>query len=307
MWVTVSPSGTPVRQPCGRSPATRHTVLVQGDHGARAVPADLDGRVVRSIDHRLDDVQREHSVRILWAVESGSRAWGFPSPDSDYDARFLFLRPTTDYLSPWLARDVIETPLDGIYDVNGWDLRKALDLMTRGNATPLEWLRSPIVYGGDPAAAAALLDLAHRIAEPELLGRHYASVGRQQWERSGAAASEGALARLKGVFYAVRPAAVLHWMSLHADAPVPPMRLQALLDEAPPPAGVVDAISELLELKAQTREMGAGPVPDPIRRFVDDQLYAPRWEGTGQRRRPVDQVRAEAADAFRALLDPFPA
>jgi predicted nucleotidyltransferase len=111
---------------------------------------------------------------------------------------------------------------------------------------------------------------------------------------------------LKGVFYALRPAAVLHWMSLHANGSVPPMRLQTLLVEAPPPAEVVASISELLGLKAQTREMGAGAVPEPIRRFVVDQLYAPRWDGTGERRRPEAEARAEAADLFRALLDPFP-
>lgn len=77
---------------------------------ARAVPDDMDADVVRAIDRRLADLEESNGVRILWAVESGSRAWGFPSPDSDYDARFLYVRPTQDYLSPWLARDVIETP-----------------------------------------------------------------------------------------------------------------------------------------------------------------------------------------------------
>lgn len=271
---------------------------------ARAVPDDMDADVVRAIDRRLADLEQSNGVRILWAVESGSRAWGFPSPDSDYDARFLYVRPTQDYLSPWLARDVIETPLEGVFDVNGWDLRKALDLMTRGNATPLEWLRSPIVYGGEPGAAQSLLALADRIAEPDLLGRHYASVGRQQWERCGAAGSDGEVARLKGVFYAVRPSAVLHWMAQHPDSAVPPMRLQSLLAEAPPPAAVVDALTELVERKATTREMGSGRVAEPVRRFVTQQLYDERWDGTGTRRRPLTEARADAAEVFRSLLAP---
>lgn len=270
------------------------------------MPPEMDPGVVSAIDDRLDGVERKQGVRILWAVESGSRAWGFPSPDSDYDARFIYVRPTSDYLSPWVPRDVIETPLEGVYDVNGWDVRKALDLMTRGNATPLEWLRSPIVYGGDPAAAGALLDLADRIAEPELLARHYLSVGRQQWERCGAMSSDGTLARLKGVFYALRPAVVLHWMDLHRDGSVPPMRLQTLMDEAPPPEAVVEATSDLLDRKAQSRELGAGPVPEPVRRFIADQLYTSRWDGTGARRRPVADARHEASAVFRALLSPFP-
>ncbi|MFE3443732.1 DNA polymerase beta superfamily protein [Nocardia sp. NPDC059180] len=83
------------------------------------------------------------------AIESGSRAWGFPSPDSDYDCRFLYVASLDTYLSPWRTRDVIETPLVGLLDVNGWDLGKALRLLVKGNAVLIEWLQSPIVYRGD--------------------------------------------------------------------------------------------------------------------------------------------------------------
>lgn len=272
----------------------------------RAVPRDLDPEVVGAIDARLAELEDRFGVRILWAIESGSRAWGFPSPDSDYDARFIYVCRTREYLSPWPPRDVIETPVEGLFDVNGWDVRKAVDLIVRGNATPLEWLRSPIVYRGVRARQQSLLDLASRVAEPELLGRHYASVGKQQWERCGAVESGRGEAKLKGVFYAVRPAAVLHWMSHHPEAPVPPMKLQTLLDEAPPLPDVLEAVTELLEAKGRTREMGAGVVPDPIRRFVTQQLYSSRWDGSGRRRHPEREARAEAADVFRGLLDPFP-
>ena len=76
---------------------------------------------------------RSTGARIPWAIESGSRAWGFPSPDSDYDCRFLFIRPRDQYLSLWPARDVMEPPLDKTYDVNGWDLAKAVKLVVKGN------------------------------------------------------------------------------------------------------------------------------------------------------------------------------
>jgi hypothetical protein len=102
---------------------------------ARAVPSSLDTTVVAEIDRRLSAASAEHGVRIPWAIESGSRAWGFPSPDSDYDCRFLFIRPREQYLSLWPARDVIETPLDNTYDVNGWDLAKTVKLVVKGNAT----------------------------------------------------------------------------------------------------------------------------------------------------------------------------
>lgn len=114
----------------------------------------FDAATVERIQTRLDEVERDHGVRVLWAVESGSRAWGFPSPDSDYDCRFFYVRRHDDYLSPWRPRDVIETPLDDVLDVNGWDLIKAIRL-----AAALHWTRtlgSPV----PPMNLSALLEEA---------------------------------------------------------------------------------------------------------------------------------------------------
>ena len=114
----------------------------------------FDAATVERIQARLDEVERDHGVRVLWAVESGSRAWGFPSPDSDYDCRFFYVRRHDDYLSPWRPRDVIETPLDDVLDVNDWDLIKAIRL-----AAALHWTRtlgSPV----PPMNLSALLEEA---------------------------------------------------------------------------------------------------------------------------------------------------
>src|SRR5690349_6432057 len=161
----------------------------------RHLPEDFDPAAVAAIDHRLDAVAVEHEVAIPWAIESGSRAWGFPSPDSDYDCRFVFVRPVRAYLDPWPPRDVIETPLEGVLDTNGWDLRKAVQLAVAGNATVGEWLRSPWVYRGEPAFAADLLGLVDDVIDPVLLRRHYLHVGLAQW---GAAGDTGTV-RLKKV------------------------------------------------------------------------------------------------------------
>src|ERR1043165_8193851 len=115
----------------------------------RTIPQSMDRAAVALIDARLDDVRSQHNVQMLLAIESGSRAWGFPSPDSDYDCRFLYVRSAEQYLSPWVKRDVIETPLDAVLDVNGWDWGKAIKLVLKGNAVVIEWLQSPIVYRGD--------------------------------------------------------------------------------------------------------------------------------------------------------------
>ena len=98
------------------------------------------------IDAALTQIETDHQVRILYACESGSRAWGFASTDSDYDVRFIYVHPRDWYLSVFQGRDVIELPIDSVLDVNGWDLRKSLQLLEQSNPTLLEWIQSPIVY-----------------------------------------------------------------------------------------------------------------------------------------------------------------
>ena len=108
----------------------------------------MDGEKVALIDALLDRIVREHNVYLPLAVESGSRAWGFSSLDSDYDCRFVFVRPIASHITPWPVRDVIEFPPEDDLDANGWDLGKALRLLLKGNAVIVEWLRSPVIYRG---------------------------------------------------------------------------------------------------------------------------------------------------------------
>lgn len=98
------------------------------------------------IAEKLCEIETQEQVNILYAVESGSRAWGVASPDSDYDVRFVYLRPLDGYLKLEKTADVIEWQLDEVLDINGWDLKKALQQFHKGNATLFEWGRSPVVY-----------------------------------------------------------------------------------------------------------------------------------------------------------------
>jgi len=245
-----------------RRPAPMRAATVPG---VRQIPPSLDPLVVAQIDDRLDGVERDDGVRILWAIESGSRAWGFPSPDSDYDCRFLYVRPVDDYLALRRRRDVIETPLDDVFDVNGWDLRKALGLLVKGNATVGEWLRSPIVYRGDATFRDALLTVADDVVDRAGLARHYVHVARNNLhllDRSG---------RLKKFLYALRPALILRWLRVHPGATVPPMDVATLLTES----DVTDAaraVRDLIAVKSATRELSAAPVPAELRQFVDAEL-----------------------------------
>lgn len=262
-------------------------------------PAGLAPGQVRAVGRALAAVEREHHVRIVLAVESGSRAWGFPSPDSDYDCRFLFVRRPQDYLSPWLRRDVIELPLQDELEINGWDVGKALKLLLKGNAVAIEWLTSPITYRADPAVRAALLEFARRRANRTGVARHYLHLGEKQ-RRTYFAPGKDVL--LKKLFYALRPAAALRWLRLHPEASLAPMHFPTLLAESSPPPDVAEISAELMRRKAVTRELGAAPLPRPIETFIDAEFAIAR-ESLPARSPGVNEVAREEAEAlFRAAI-----
>ncbi len=212
--------------------------------------ADVRGHV----SNTLHDVAREHGVGILYAAESGSHAWGFGSPDSDYDVRFIYAHPPIWYLDLAEPRDVIERPLDQhLVDLAGWDVRKALRLLLKSNPALYEWLVSPIVYADDGhfrARAKALFELH---ANPRALAAHYWNIARGQWKSEIDGRAE---VRLKKYFYVVRPLLSLEQVVAHG-AP-PPMDIAQLLAAADLPSTVAAAIHDLLVTKRVTPEFGTG-------------------------------------------------
>jgi uncharacterized protein len=268
----------------------------------RNLPADFAPDVVADIDALLRNVERDQRVTIPLAIESGSRAWGFSSPDSDYDCRFLYVRSRDQYVSPWTARDVIETPLIGDLDVNGWDLGKALKLMLKGNAVIIEWLRSPITYTGDAAFREDFLALSRRLANRTLIARHYLHLGVKQRQTYF---GDGKDVTLKKLFYALRPAATLRWMRMRPAEPHAPMHFPTLMAECDPPRDVVGFVDALLELKAQTRELGSAPLPAPIVNFVDSEFELARSRFEQGRFTVPNEAKEEAATFFRMAVDRF--
>lgn len=255
----------------------------------RSIPDDFDAATVAEIDARLDAILRNEDVSIPLAIESGSRAWGFASPDSDYDCRFLYVRRRRDYLTLWPRRDVIETPLEGLLDANGWDIAKALRLLVKGNAVAIEWLRSPIAYRGNQAFRDDMLAFADAHVPLPLVRRHYLHLGRQQWIR--AVAADGMA--IKRLFYILRPAAVLRWMRLHPGL-TPPMHFQTLIAECDPPATVGAIVAELIARKAETRELGLAPMPAELAAFATAEFATAEAEAKGR----ADPRSQAAADGF---------
>lgn len=238
----------------------------------------------------LAAIEQEEGVRILLAIESGSRAWGFPSRDSDYDVRFVFIRPLNDYLRISRPRDIIERPIDDELDLIGWDLSKALGLMLRSNAVIGEWLAAPIVYRSDPAAVAELRILVRKAAHIPALAYHYDRLARGAW-----VAGEGDI-RLKSYCYAVRPVLALRWLR-ERGTPLP-MDLPALLAGVVIPKPVEEAIGDLLSRKAVATEADTTPRHPALEGFLSDGLAV-------RMARPVawDQDSARVtADALFARL-----
>ena len=153
------------------------------------------------IPAKLATLAQQENLHFLLAVESGSRAWGFASPDSDYDVRALYIRPSAHYLAIDEGKDTFEFIEDEWFDVGAWDIRKALRLLRKSNAVLLEWLRSPVVYAADSAFVRDLNTLAPQYAQAAPLLHHYRGIARNAL---GAMDLHGEI-RLKKWFYVLRP------------------------------------------------------------------------------------------------------
>jgi len=200
---------------------------------------------------KLTAMAAEEGVRILYAAESGSRAWGFASPDSDYDVRFIYAHERDWYVKLWEDRDVIERALDERrVEHAGWDIRKTLRLLLKSNPVLYEWLVSPIVYVDGPLRAD-LKALFEAHASPRALAHHYWSIARGQWRSEIAGKTQ---VRLKKYFYIVRPLLSLAWL-MERGTP-PPMSIGDLLDQSEMRPSARHAVEALLDEKRETGELG---------------------------------------------------
>lgn len=208
------------------------------------------------IQNKLYKIAKEHNIHILLAVESGSRAWGFPSKNSDHDVRFIYARKKNDYLTVQNYRDVVEVDIaDDDYlqvplDLNGWDIRKALQLALRSNAVLIEWLASPIIYAKDVDMTNILKLFAHKVTDINLLKKHYYKTTCASWKQI---VENADYAKLKLYCYAFRPALALYWLN-YFNAP-PPMNMDLLLTNPIVPENLKIELHRFIELKANAIEI----------------------------------------------------
>lgn len=208
---------------------------------------------------KLKQIEKEKGVKILFAVESGSRAWGFASPDSDYDIRFIYKHEADYYLSLWEKPDVIEFMTEDDLDGSGWDLRKAVKLLAKSNAPLLEWLYSPVVYFENKEFAIAMRELANDCFSPIATLHHYLGTTKNFME-----VCEQEEVKLKSYFYALRTALAGKWII--ENNRFPPVDFMELLPIAP--QKIQEKIIELMLIKASQDEKYLHPRETLITEFL---------------------------------------
>lgn len=224
---------------------------------------------------RLREIERQKGVEILVAVEAGSRAWGFHSPDSDYDVRFIYRRPLAYYLSIHERRDVIEPKCDFPLDFAGWDVKKALFQMHRGNPALFEWLQSPIVYMTSPARSSLSTLMAPYFNARSAI-YHYLHMASNNYKTY----IEGnPTPRLKKYLYVIRPLFACMYIEVHHT--MPPVGYRELvhriitngdLEPMQVPVSVWEAESDLLARKMAGYELGEGAAITVLNEWIEEKM-----------------------------------
>lgn len=222
--------------------------------------------ITKTIHAVLRQIELEEKVRVLYACESGSRAWGFSSQDSDYDVRFLYLHPLEWYLSIDDRREVIERPITMGLDVNGWDLRKALRLFRKSNPPLIEWLGSPIIYIEQCTLAATLRRMAKTFYSPQACIYHYLHMAEGNYREY----LKGETVWIKKYFYVLRPILAIKW--IEQGYGVAPTEFNILVNKLVINQSLRIEIDRLIAQKSQGDELAIGPRIPAISEFIETEI-----------------------------------
>ncbi|MCL2457405.1 MAG: nucleotidyltransferase domain-containing protein [Desulfobulbus sp.] len=259
-----------------------------------SIPAET----LTTVQAKLDDIEREHGVKVLYAVESGSRGWGFASADSDFDVRFIYVHEPEWYLgvAPEEKRDVLELGIEmtpaGELDINGWELRKALKLFRQSNPPLLEWLSSPVVYREAGPLASLLRNTASSCVSPARTWHHHRSMMKKcrarYWDKEPS---------IKAWFYLLRPLLAMRW--IEQGKGVPPMRFDLLMDGVIADAALRKELNSLVEIKRSGGEKDSFTPPSLTAAFVNNERDRLERETPAL---PAEQQQANLDAMFMAVL-----
>lgn len=216
-------------------------------------------------------IEEDFNVRILYAVESGSRAWEFPSNDSDYDVRFIYVHKKDDYLAIdqmgiGKKRDVIELPINDLLDITGWELTKALRLFRKSNPPLMEWLQSSIVYYKAFSTIDQMKVLSKNTFAPNSCIHHYLNMASNNFREY----LQGDKVKIKKYFYVLRPVLAARWIEKYNE--FPPLEFPKLLEDLLPEGELKKQIQILLQRKLNGEEFDVEQKIEVINRFLNDEI-----------------------------------
>ncbi len=217
------------------------------------------------IQKKLEEIEKQENVRIILAIESGSRAWGFESADSDYDVRFIYVREPEMYLRLDPVRDVIEWQLDEVFDISGWDIKKALQLLYKSNPTLFEWINSPIVYK-ETIEGRELRELSKQYFDVKKSVMHYLNMTSSTFEYY----LQNKSVKLKKYFYALRP--ILAAKYALENKTQPPIKFNDLKDTMLEDK-LKTEVNHLLELKMKSKETEYIPVVNELNLYIKNKMH----------------------------------
>lgn len=247
-----------------------------------------------TIKQKLADIEQQENVCIFYACESGSRAWGFPSADSDYDVRFIYFHQRDWYLSIEDRRDVIERPLVENIDLSGWEIRKALRLFRKSNPPLLEWLRSSIIYQQKSSTADRLRSLMPTFYSPQNCFHHYLHMAEGNFREY----LRGEVVRVKKYFYVLRPLLGCRW--IEAGLGPVPMEFGTLVDKMAASESLKREILSLLQRKQSGQELDFEPRIPVIGDFIESELE--RLKKLAGQQPSIQNDHNQLDDLFREAL-----
>ncbi len=248
----------------------------------------------QEIESRLKKIEQEEKVSILYACESGSRAWGFPSADSDYDVRFIYVHPQDWYLSIDDKRDVIERKISDLIDISGWDIRKALKLLQKSNPPLLEWLNSSIIYKQRSDIVDKIKLLMPEYYSPKSCLYHYLHMA----ERNFREYLKGEIVWVKKYFYVLRPVLACKWIV--SGYGVVPMEFEQLINKLLEDAELKAVIGELLRRKKEGQELDGEPKIPVISDFIEAEIEKLKKSNFADNKIYSDTEKLN--DTFRSIL-----
>ena len=242
---------------------------------------NYEGPIEELVRMKIKEIEAKENIRVLHVIESGSRAWGLASPDSDYDVRFIYVRDRNFYLSLRENKDFIDWELNEVLDINGWDIKKVLQYFHKSNATLFEWSNSPVVYYTTDEWKKLYDEVAGKYFACKSSMYHYYGTANKNYHEY----LMEDMVKYKKYFYVLRPILACKWIE-EKKCP-PPVLFDELFDSVLE-EDMKPVIADLLTKKVQMSESDKAPKIEKVNQYVEEKLiyYKNLLEGMDDDRNP---------------------